>query len=52
MNDYSSSVSVIREISDNMTTSEKPRMSHRNRSDMCYRVRPRLGCWHRLMIYM
>ncbi|KHF97927.1 hypothetical protein F383_37295 [Gossypium arboreum] len=21
-------------------------------SDMCFRVRPRLGRWHRLMIYM
>ncbi|KHG26112.1 hypothetical protein F383_04064 [Gossypium arboreum] len=19
---------------------------------MCYRVRPRLGCWHRFVIYM
>ncbi|KHG01371.1 hypothetical protein F383_39244 [Gossypium arboreum] len=27
-------------------------MSHRNRSDMCYHVRPRLGHWHRLMIYL
>ncbi|KHF97418.1 hypothetical protein F383_32221 [Gossypium arboreum] len=52
MNDYSSSISVIREISDNVTMSEKPRMSHRNRSDMCYHVRPRLGHWHRLMIFM
>ncbi|KHG08338.1 hypothetical protein F383_35909 [Gossypium arboreum] len=23
-----------------------------SRSDMCYRVRPRLGHWHRLMIYV
>ncbi|KHG06218.1 hypothetical protein F383_31912 [Gossypium arboreum] len=27
-------------------------MNLRNRSDMCFRVRPRLGHWHRLMIYM
>ncbi|KHG06368.1 hypothetical protein F383_32965 [Gossypium arboreum] len=52
MNDYSSSISVIREIFDNLATSEKPRMSHRNRSDMCYRVRPRLEHWHRLLIYV
>ncbi|KHG30405.1 hypothetical protein F383_15576 [Gossypium arboreum] len=52
MNDSSNSISVIREIFNNVTMSEKPRMSHRNRSDMCYRVRPCLGHWHRLMIYV
>ncbi|KHG07427.1 hypothetical protein F383_34410 [Gossypium arboreum] len=33
-------------------TFEKPRMSHRNRSDMCFCVRTRLGRWYRLMIYV
>ncbi|KHG10715.1 hypothetical protein F383_14580 [Gossypium arboreum] len=32
--------------------SERPRTNLRNRSDMCYRVRPRLGCWNELMIYV
>ncbi|KHG07591.1 hypothetical protein F383_35397 [Gossypium arboreum] len=27
-------------------------MNHRNRSYMCFRVRPCLGRWHRLMIYV
>ncbi|KHG04239.1 hypothetical protein F383_28869 [Gossypium arboreum] len=27
-------------------------MSHGNRFDICYHVRPRLGCWYRLMIYV
>ncbi|KHG23596.1 hypothetical protein F383_36214 [Gossypium arboreum] len=32
--------------------SEKPRTNLRNRFNMCFRVRPRLGHWHRLMIYV
>ncbi|KHG02894.1 hypothetical protein F383_25351 [Gossypium arboreum] len=27
-------------------------MNLRNRSDMYFRVKPRLGCWHRSVLYM
>ncbi|KHG18485.1 hypothetical protein F383_00411 [Gossypium arboreum] len=37
---------VIRESIDKVPTSEKPRTNLRNRSYMCFRVRPCLGHRH------